>query len=87
MVGAYVFEALNSGLSRMFEYREQTNYTTRESALNLLKIPRVISAQSEHSNRFSGPRTYNMIPGSTRDCSSYQSFELNYKHHLRSGNT
>ena len=87
MVGAYVFKALNSDLPCMFEYREQTNYTTRESALNLLKIPRVLSAQSEHSIRFSGPKTYNMIPGSIRDCSSYQSFKLNYKHHLRSGNT
>ena len=43
MVGAYLFETLNSDRQCVFEYRYQTNYVTRESVLDQLKVPRVTS--------------------------------------------
>ena len=53
MVGAYVFKTLNSDMSYVFEYRDQTEYVTRESVLHLLKGPRVTSVQSTHSLKVS----------------------------------
>ena len=56
MAGLYVFKTLNSDGPCVFEYRDQTNYATHESVLDLLKVPRVTLVQSSHSFRVSGPR-------------------------------
>ena len=83
MVCAYVFETLKCDRLCVFEYRDKTNYVTRESVLDLLKVPRVTSVRSSHSIRVPGPKIYNVIPLSIRNSRSYQTFKLEYKHILQ----
>ena len=83
MVGAYVLKMLNSDRPCVFQYRDQTNYVTRGSVLDLLKVPRVTSAQTSHSTRVYGPKIYNVILLSIRNSTSYQTFMLKYIHFLR----
>ena len=84
MTEAYVYKSLSSGLPSIFEHRNQSVHLTRESTRNLLTIPRVFTTQSGQSIRVSGPKTFNSIPQTIREVSSYNTFKLKFKHYLRS---
>lgn len=83
------FKTLNSDRPIMFEYRDQSNYVTRESIMNMLEVPKVTSVQYTHLLRASGPEIYNVLPLSIRNSRSYDSYQtvkLKYKHFLGPSN-
>jgi len=85
ITGAYVFKSLNSSHPSIFEPRNQSMHFTRESTLSLLTVPRVLTTHTSQSIRVAGPKIFNSIPSCIRESTSYNSFKLRYKHHLRSG--